>query len=55
MRDKAHLVAQGFSQRSDIDYEETYSPVVDAITVRYLICLAVHEGLDHDRTNRIIY
>ena len=43
---KARLVAQGFSQRPDIDYEETYSPVMDAITFRYLIHLAVSEGLE---------
>ncbi|KAL4021530.1 hypothetical protein IC575_020332 [Cucumis melo] len=45
-RYKARLVAQGFSQRLDIDYEETYSPVVDAITLRYLISLTVCENLD---------
>ena len=39
-------MAQGFSQRHVIDYEETYSPVMDAITFRYLISLAVLEGLD---------
>ena len=43
---KARLVAQGFSQRPDIDYEETYSPVMDAITFRFLISLAVSEELD---------
>nr|XP_016493075.1 PREDICTED: uncharacterized protein LOC107812464 [Nicotiana tabacum] len=32
VRYKARLVAQGFSQRPDIDYMDTYSPVVDAIT-----------------------
>ena len=46
VRYKARLVAQGFSQRSEIDYEETYSPVMDAIIFRYLISLAVLEGLD---------
>ncbi|GJU30812.1 retrovirus-related pol polyprotein from transposon TNT 1-94 [Tanacetum coccineum] len=34
------------SQRPGIDYEETYSPVVDATTFRYLICLVIQEGLD---------
>ncbi|KAL0329128.1 UNVERIFIED_CONTAM: Copia protein, partial [Sesamum radiatum] len=46
VRYKARLVAQGFSQRPGIDYEQTYSPVVDATTFRYLISLAVKEGLD---------
>ena len=46
MRYKALLVAQGLSQRPEIDYKETYSPVMDAITFRYLISLAVSEGLD---------
>ena len=46
MRYKARLVAQGFSQRPEIDYEETYSPMVDATTLRYLISLAVKEKLD---------
>ncbi|GJY78501.1 disease resistance CC-NBS-LRR class family protein [Tanacetum coccineum] len=45
-RYKARLVAQGFSQRPGIDYEETYSPVMDAITFRYLISLAVSRNLE---------
>ena len=45
VRYKARLVVQGFSQKPDIDYEETYSPVVDATTFRYLISLAIHEKL----------
>ena len=36
LRYKARLVAQGFSQRPSIDYEETYSTVIDVITFRYL-------------------
>ena len=46
VRYKARLVAQGFSQRPGIDYEETNSPVMDAITFRYLIHLAISEGLE---------
>ena len=46
MRYKARLVAQVFSQRPGVDYEETYSPVVNAITFRYLISLTVSEGFD---------
>ena len=33
IRYKTQLVAQGFSQRPGIDYEETYSPVMHAITL----------------------
>ncbi|KAL6185395.1 hypothetical protein ACLB2K_041529 [Fragaria x ananassa] len=45
MRYKAQLVAQGFSQHPVIDYEETYSPVMDVITFRYLVSLVVSEKL----------
>ena len=37
-------MVQGFSQRPDSDYEETYAFVVDAITFRYLINMTVHEN-----------
>ena len=43
---KAQLVAQGFSHRPDIDYNETYSPAMCAITFRFLIGLAISENLD---------
>ena len=46
VRYKAPLVAQGFSQRPGIDYEETYSPMVDGTTFKFLISLAIREGLD---------
>ena len=46
IRYKARLVAQGFSQRPRIDYDETYSPVMDAITFRYLISLVVSKKLE---------
>ncbi|KAK4394353.1 Copia protein [Sesamum angolense] len=45
VRYKARLVAQGFTKKPRIDYTETYSPVVDATTLRFLISLSVIEQL----------
>ena len=39
-------MAQGFSQRPEIDYGETYSLVLDVTTFCYLICFVVSKGLD---------
>jgi Reverse transcriptase (RNA-dependent DNA polymerase) len=44
VRYKTRLVAQGFIQ-IPVDYEETYSHVVDAITLRFLISLTITENL----------
>jgi len=38
---KARLVAQGFTQRYGIDYYDTYSPVLDMNSFRYLISFTV--------------
>ena len=46
VRYKARLVAQGFSQRPENDYDETYSPVMDMITFRFLISLVLFEKLE---------
>jgi hypothetical protein len=54
IRYKARLVAQGFSQRPGIDYEEIYSPVIDAITFRFFISLVVTENLDMRLMNVVI-
>jgi Reverse transcriptase (RNA-dependent DNA polymerase) len=45
VRYKARLVVQDFTQISGVDYEKTYSPVVDAITLRFLISLTITENL----------
>ena len=46
VRYKTRLVEQEFLQRPAINYEETYSSLVDAITFWYLINMAVHEKLE---------
>ena len=43
---KSRLVTQGFYQRPGIDYDETYSPVMDMITFRFLISLVLFEKLE---------
>jgi histone deacetylase 1/2 len=43
-RYKAHLVAKGFKQRYGIDYEDTFSPVVNAATIRLVLSIAVSKG-----------
>ena len=40
------LVVQSFLQRPGIDYEETYTLVMDAITFGFLISLVAKENLD---------
>jgi len=39
-------MAQGFSQSPEIDYEETYSSIMDIIMFLYLIYLVVSEKLN---------
>ena len=43
-RYKAQLVAKRFKQRYGIDYEDTFSLVVKAATIRLVLSLAVSQG-----------
>jgi hypothetical protein len=37
-------MAKGFKQRDDIDYSDTFSPVVKATTIHMVLSLAVYRG-----------
>jgi hypothetical protein len=41
LRYKVRLVAQGFTQRPGVDYDQTYSPVMDTTSFRYLLALSI--------------
>ena len=43
---QADEILQEFLQKSDIDYDEIYSLVMDVITFRFLIILTVKKNLD---------
>jgi hypothetical protein len=45
VRYKMRLVAQGFMQRPVIDFNETYSPVINGITFRCLISQAIQKHI----------
>jgi hypothetical protein len=44
MRNKAHLVAQGFSQVEGLDFGETFAPVAHLETIRILLAFAASKG-----------
>ena len=54
LRYTARLVAQGFSQRPEIDYDETCSPVMDTITFHFLISMAVSKRLEMHLINVVM-
>ena len=39
---KAHLVAQGYSQVEGVDFDETFGPVALIESIRVLLALACH-------------
>jgi hypothetical protein len=44
VRNKSRLVAQGFSQKEGINYEETFAPVARLEAIRILLAIAVAKG-----------
>jgi hypothetical protein len=44
VRNKSRLVAQGFSQKEGIDYEETFPPVACLEAIRILLAFSVAKG-----------
>ncbi len=45
IRHKARLVAQGFTQRKGIDFNETFAPAVNTTSLRMFMAFAVHRGM----------
>jgi hypothetical protein len=44
VRNKSRLVAQGFSQKEGIDYEETFAPVAHLEAIRILLAFSMAKG-----------
>jgi hypothetical protein len=44
VRNKSRLVAQGFSQKEGIDYEEAFAPVARLEAIRILLAFSVAKG-----------
>ena len=42
IRNKARLVAQGYSQMEGVDYDETFAPIACMESIRILLALACH-------------
>ena len=49
IRYKARLVAEGYAQREDIDYNEVFSPVLKQSTIRILMTLAAQYDYELDQ------
>jgi ATP-binding cassette subfamily B (MDR/TAP) protein 1 len=43
---KARIVAKGFRQDHDVDFDEIFSPVVKLSTLRFLLGVVAHEDLE---------
>ena len=45
VRNKARLIAEGYSQQEGIDYTETFAPVAILEAIRLLLSYAVNHGI----------
>ena len=41
-RYKAHIVVKGFHQRPSIDFHETFNPLINLITIRIMLSIALN-------------
>jgi hypothetical protein len=44
MRNKARIVAQGFSQVEGLDFEKTFAPIAHLEVIRILLAFATSKG-----------
>jgi hypothetical protein len=44
VRNKAHLVSQGYSQVEGLDFGETFAPIIRLEAIRILLAIAVFKG-----------
>jgi hypothetical protein len=49
VRNKSRLIAQGFSEKKGIDYEETFAPVARLEAIRMLQAFSVAKGFKLDQ------
>ena len=49
IRNKAHLVAQGYSQMEGVDYDETFAPIAHVESIRILLALACYFKFKFDQ------
>jgi hypothetical protein len=47
VRNRAHLVAQGFSQVEGLDFGETFAPVAHLEAIRILLTFVASKGFKH--------
>ena len=43
---KARLVANGYSQREGVDYQDVFSPVVKHLSIRFMLSITVNLDLE---------